>query len=134
MHAGVAAAVRGLVQRPEVGRNEYVYVRALQASQTEVLAALERATGGKWAVSHASAAERKQTGWRRIEAQDFNGVVDVIWGVGFATDPAVDLIGPDRKISNEELGLQAEKLDDVVATALAKAKADPSLVGKLFPA
>lgn len=113
---GVARAVRGLVMNPVVGVNEFVYVTGLSATQREVLAALESATGEKWTVEEASAKEREQKGRDRVAKGDLEGAVDVIWGVAYGTGLGLQLRG--RKLSNEAVGLEAESLDGLVKNIL----------------
>ena len=123
--AGVAKAVKSLAEKPEVGRSQFVYVQGMEASQKELLRALEEATGNKWAVDEASAEERKNVGWKKVQEGDFEGVVDVIWGEGYASGLGLHFVS-DRELSNAILGLDDERLADVVRDAVGKIDAKHS--------
>ena len=99
--------------KAEQTANRHVYVASLTTSQNEILAAMEKATGKKWDVTHASTAEKIQEGKDLLNSGNMKGLLVQLQAVLF-----VDGIGNDyvstRGLDNELLGLPIETLQETI--------------------
>lgn len=118
----VAESVVAVLQRPQQTRNRAVYVQSFCPTQLEILASLERATGSKWHTQHLDSNAFLERESRRLAAGDEEAIEEIVFVLG-----TVDADWTRRDgFAMELLGLEDEKLDDVVAAVVAehaKAKA-----------
>ena len=118
---GVANAVLGCLELERQGKGDkldgYVYVKGLRTNQNEILEVLKKVGKGDWSFNTGNGYKRKEEGWKRFNDGDFEGVVDVIWGVAYETGLGGKFM-KERKLMNEEIGLEDEELEDVVRRAM----------------
>ncbi|MCJ1284878.1 hypothetical protein MMC26_004215 [Xylographa opegraphella] len=114
--AQIGRAVRNTLLVPEQSANRYLPVSSFTVSQNSVLAALEEATGQKWAVTRVDAEAVKRAALARLEKGEFDmGVVtDLIRYLhfvdGYGSNYAEEGLG-----CNELLSLETESLEETVA-------------------
>ena len=115
----VAESVVAVLQRLDVTRNRAVYVQSFCPTQLEVLAALERATGTAWHTQHLDSNAYLERQSKLLAEGDHEATEEIVFVLG-----TVDADWTTRDgFAMELLGLQDEKLDDVVAAVVAKHKA-----------
>lgn len=114
-------AVVAVLSKPTVTANQYLYIDSFTASQNEILAALESATGEKWTVTKSTTEAAVAEGQALFAKGDFSGLLLLLkanfLGEGYGSD-----FTKDAKLSNEILGLPSQDLASTVK-ALAKGEA-----------
>lgn len=112
-----AAAVASTLKHPTLTANQYVRINSYRVSQQEILAALQKATGGeKWSVSHTTTEETFQEAFKKLalDSSDYHGTAAAILGTFFSNDLDTDYAAQGL-LANERLGLpKAQPLDVVV--------------------
>lgn len=110
----VLAAVRNW----DLLRDRYLYVPGLISSASGIVTALENATGAKWDVGRGDVDECVREAERRI-ARGFPDAAMFLMERTIMYDPSLGAVWPyqdqDAKV---QLGLEAERLEDVVRAAL----------------
>ncbi|RAH67847.1 aromatic alcohol reductase [Aspergillus aculeatinus CBS 121060] len=104
----IGRALVAILRHAELTKNQYVYVESFTVTQNEVLAALERATGGK-----------KST--ERFNQGDLAGarILNLAAGLGrFPDGPYGDWSRVPGGSWNARLGLEVEELDQVVQSVV----------------
>ena len=111
---GHTLATSLLKKRPET-KNKYHFISSFSVSMNDILAAFEKATGGKWDVKHVDSDEMIKEGKRKISEGDVGGgsgilafAVNVVEGSGKGDDA---LEGVE---ANEILGVKQEDVNDAV--------------------
>ncbi|KAH8588342.1 hypothetical protein B0O99DRAFT_639549 [Bisporella sp. PMI_857] len=113
----VSAVISILTTAESDTRDRLVYIESFATSQAEVLSALEKVSGEKWAVKHTTVEEQLTAAKKELSEANY-------WGAwhrwiksslfsgkpGARFDPA--------KLDNELLGLKKENLEDSVAKIL----------------
>lgn len=114
----VGNAVVAVLLKPEETANEYLYVDSFTATQSEILAELEKATGEKWKVTETTSEDEKTQGQEWFAKGDFSGLLSllkvIIFGEGYGSDFTKDAV-----LANEKLGLPKQDLATTVAAVAA---------------
>ena len=131
----VARAVAATLTHADITANQYIYINSFTLTQNRVLAALEKASGDTWSVSHVSVKELGETSLGRTKDSEKSGkmspmgaypdgVPELITAAiyGFRPEGAVSLndFEGTAKVWLEKLGLQEESLEDTIKKVLAK--------------
>lgn len=102
-----------MLQHPEETSNKYIYVHSFTVTQNEILAALEKATGTKWDVQHATVEATLVKGKEMLAKGDKSGAILLLqacfMGEGYGSD-----FGRDERLANEMLGLPVQGLEESV--------------------
>lgn len=108
----VAEAVVRTMQRDEATANQTLFVQSFNPTQREVLAALEKATGGaSWKVNEAESGPFLDELQKKLEDGDEHVLEDIVFALG-----TIDADWSTKdKFAMELLGLKDESLDEVVA-------------------
>lgn len=119
------ATVR-VLQRPEQTRNRALYIQSFNPTQLEILAALEKAMGEPWHAKHVDSKPYLEDAQKRLDSDD----EEVVW---FATEDIVFVLGAldadwskRNGFAMELLGLEDEKLEDVIDEVVAAYRAETS--------
>lgn len=121
----VARAVVSVLRHAEATANQYVYIKSFTLTQLRVLEALERHSGSKYEVSHASTLDSRREGMELIEKGDLqNGYPKITTAVAFGPEGIGCLGGKEQKWM-QLLGLQEEedKFEDLVKDTVRKMEA-----------
>jgi hypothetical protein len=117
----VGNAVVAVLSKPEKTANQFIYIDSFTATQNEILAELEKATGEKWKVTESTTEEAKAEGQALFAKGDYSGLLlllkAIFLGEGYGSDFTKDAV-----LGNEGLGLPNQDLVSTV-TALAAGKA-----------
>jgi hypothetical protein len=117
----VGNAVVAVLSKPEETANQFIYVDSFTATQNEILAELEKATGERWKVTESTTEEAKAEGQALFAKGDYSGLLlllkAIFLGEGYGSDFTKDAV-----LGNEKLGLPNQDLVSTV-TALAAGKA-----------
>ena len=98
----IGKAVAGILQHPAETANRYIHINSFRVTQNQVLAALEKVTGGaKWEVEKKSSAEASKKGNEMLTQGNFAGAMPAILGLEYSGEDWVDF---------EKFGLWNEKL------------------------
>ena len=119
--ATIGKAVPAILLKPEGTKNRYVHINSFRVTQNQILAALEKATGGdKWEVEHASSAEEGRKGVELLQKGNMAGVGPAICGVEYSGE---DFMNFEKfGLWNQKLGLPKtnEGLDETVKAIVEK--------------
>ena len=138
--AQVAHAVTATLVHTNKTANQYVYINSFTLTQNKVLAALEKASGRKWDVSHSTASELGDLSLKKLSESESqtpvrmspmgnypDGAPQLISAVIYGYRPAGVVSLNDfegkAKMWNQRLGLKEEDLYDTVRGVLEKVKA-----------
>ncbi|KAK6540560.1 hypothetical protein TWF694_009351 [Orbilia ellipsospora] len=114
----VSSAVVGILSNPAPTANKYVYVGSFTTTQNEVLGVLESVTGEKWAVEKTSSAEKVNIGKEQVvKRRDSTAIRPLVTAAMYHERSGSDFES-EIGLSNEELGLSKEKLEDVIKKVL----------------
>ena len=120
-HSQVGNAVVAVLSKPEETANQFIYVDSFTATQNEILAELEKATGERWRVTESTTEEAKAEGQALFAKGDYSGLLlllkAIFLGEGYGSDFTKDAV-----LGNEKLGLPNQDLVSTV-TALAAGRA-----------
>ncbi|KAK1580464.1 NmrA-like family protein [Colletotrichum navitas] len=105
----VGKAIAKTLKRPDLTRNQHVYVNSFTATQNKVLAALEKATGDKFAVSQGSVEE----GAAQLEQGQPLGILAMIAGALYGKG-GLAYFSTTKGLWNERLALPQEDLDEFI--------------------
>ncbi|KAF4463288.1 hypothetical protein FALBO_9894 [Fusarium albosuccineum] len=109
----VGRAIAKSLKKPNITKNQYVYVNSFTVTQNQILAALERATDDKFTISHSTVDELWNSGAAKIkEGQPFGTLAQIsaaIYGKGGLANYSVS-----RGLWNDKIGLEQENLDEAV--------------------
>lgn len=108
----VALAVVKSLEKPELTKNQYVYVAGFQTSQKEILAIAEKVTDTKWTVKDVPSKDLVESGNAKIQQGDYSGILTLLIATTFGSDE-VGYIDPG-KTWNEKLGLPKEDLESAI--------------------
>lgn len=115
----VGRAVAKLLELPtsvlEQYKNNFVYINSFNVSQIDMLRALEKATGTTekdWEVTKILVNTAITQGREEVAKGNRRGMIDVLYGMNFKPGMGGCF---EEKIANHVLGLQGERLEDVVA-------------------
>ncbi|UKZ75616.1 hypothetical protein TrVFT333_003304 [Trichoderma virens FT-333] len=111
----LGAAVASVLKKPEETSNKYLFVSSVETTQNEILAALEEATGTKWAVNRTTTKEQVDTALKKLGAGDFSGAFALVRATSFSNTPNLKSnYSRDEALSNNLLGLQPVSVADTV--------------------
>ncbi|KAK3623212.1 hypothetical protein LTR22_024479 [Elasticomyces elasticus] len=113
----VGLAVARVLERPSIGANQFIYVYSVRTSQNEILRELEKQTRRPWVVHRASVAEAVKEGRAKLAQGDSTGVIPVVQSTFMQEGVGADYTR-DVAAVNDELGLKAEALEDLVRQAI----------------
>lgn len=114
----VGNAVIAVLSRPEETVNQFTYVDTFTATQNEILAELEKATGKKWDVTHTTTKASIEKGNELFKVGDFSGLVYLLRAICLGEEFGCDFSG---FLANEKLGLGRLSLEESVAVEVAAA-------------
>ncbi len=107
-----------MLSKPEETANQFIYIDSFTATQNEILAELEKATGEKWKVTESTTAAAKAEGEPLFAKGDFSGLLLLLkviaLGEGYGSDFTKDAV-----LGNEKLGLPNQDLVSTVAALVA---------------
>ena len=107
----IAEATARVLLKPDVTRNQMVYVQSFCVSQNQVIQAYERATGTSWHVDRLDSVQYIQQQKHMADKRDFDATENLVWLLG-----TVDANWEAREgFAMEKLGLRDEDLDAVVS-------------------
>ncbi|MCJ1435983.1 hypothetical protein MMC27_005361 [Xylographa pallens] len=114
----VGNAVVAVLSKPEETANQFIYVDSFTATQKEILAELEKASGEKWKVTESTTEAAKTEGQALFAKGDFSGLLLLLkvitFGEGYGSDFTKDAV-----LGNEKLGLPKQDLPLTVAALVA---------------
>ncbi|KAF2162814.1 hypothetical protein M409DRAFT_68811 [Zasmidium cellare ATCC 36951] len=106
----IAEATARILLRPDVTKNRMLYIQSFLVSQSEVIAAYEKATGTKWEVAKFESEKYLEEEKSKAAEGDLEAVENLVWLVG-----TVDGNWEGKKdFAMEDLGLVEEDLERVV--------------------
>ncbi|KAI9655428.1 MAG: hypothetical protein M1829_000664 [Trizodia sp. TS-e1964] len=116
--ADIGTAVVGVLLHPTETANRAVHIASVEASQNQILAALEKATGPpEWTIKKTTIAEAQKTGNALLAKGDYSGLKAII--LSAIIDPkSHSQFSSYFNLDNELLGLPHHTLDQLVAEAL----------------
>jgi hypothetical protein len=123
--ATVGLAVARALQRADQTANKYLYVASFTITQNELLAALQKATGGaEWTVTRTTLDEKVKFGQERLQQGDFwSALGPLILAAGVYSADSGSNFEP-YGLSNELLDLPKEDLQESVEKAVAAGPID----------
>jgi nucleoside-diphosphate-sugar epimerase len=110
------ATVKAL-EKADLTKNQYVYVSGFQTTQTEILAAAEKATGTKWTVKKATVDDTIKEGQAKLQKGDYSGIMQLLQGATFNRQQLGDF--SPQGLWNEKLGVPEGSLEETVKAAFA---------------
>jgi nucleoside-diphosphate-sugar epimerase len=120
----IAEATVRVLQRPEQTRNRALYIQSFNPSQLEIVAALEKAMGEPWHIQHVDSKPYLEDAQKRLGSDDAEAVLFAIEDIVFVLG-ALDADWTKRDgFAMELLGLEDEKLEDVVEEVVAAYRAE----------
>ncbi|MCJ1466368.1 hypothetical protein MMC07_004987 [Pseudocyphellaria aurata] len=116
----IGTAVGSTLKNPSLTANKFIFINDFRVSQNEILASLEKATGGeKWEIERRTTAEAKSSGFEKLSKGDFSGVQDLIlasiYGGGDEFDYSLH-----NESANGPLGLDKPESLDVIVEKVVK--------------
>ncbi|KAF2167038.1 hypothetical protein M409DRAFT_54252 [Zasmidium cellare ATCC 36951] len=110
----VGRAIAAVMKQPlDVIANQHVYVNSFTVTQKEVLAALEHATGEKFAISYDTVENLRKVGKEKLAGGNFYGMLELIASSFYGRFGVADF-SIRKGLWNERLGLRGEQLEGVV--------------------
>lgn len=113
----VALAVIKSLEKPELTKNQYVYIAGFQTTQKELLSIAEKVTGTTWTVRDVPAQELIESGNAKIQQGDYSGILSLLISATFGRDE-VGYLEP-AKLWNEKLELPADDLESAIRAVFA---------------
>lgn len=112
----IGLAVVKVLEHAEETKNQVVFVSSFETSQKELLEKAEKLTGEKFKVEHVTSKDLRAAGYKKIEAKDFSGILELIQ----ASVSGEDSVADHRPFGlwNEKLGLEKEDLDEALKAGL----------------
>ncbi|KAJ9156320.1 NAD(P)-binding domain [Pleurostoma richardsiae] len=110
----VGRAIAKSLKKPELTRNQYVYVNSFTVTQNEVLKALETVTGEKFKVSQGTVEGLWQDGAAKVKEGQPLGALAQIAGAVYGKG-GLGHFSATKGLWNERLGLPQENLLEVVS-------------------
>lgn len=117
----VGRAIAKSLGRPELTRNQYVYVNSFTVTQNEVLRGLERLTGEKFAVSQSTVGDLWQGGAAQLKEGRPQGLLAMIAGTIYGKGGLANY-SATKGLWNERIGLAQEDLGETLKSLIARAK------------
>jgi len=114
----IGNAVVAVLSKPEETANQFLYIDSFTATQNEILAEFEKATGEKWKVTESTTENAKAEGQALFAKGDFSGLLLLVKVLTFDEAYGNDFTKV-ATLSNEKLGLPKQDLASTVATVVA---------------
>ncbi|KAI9805594.1 MAG: hypothetical protein M1825_000845 [Sarcosagium campestre] len=122
--AQIGRAVVGILKHPAETKNKYIYFNSFTTSQSQILAALEKASGKKYTVNHTTFAKELENARAALAKGDIQtGIFGTIASNVFSTEPTGNDFTVGDRVSNKILGLSDENFEEVVKGVVEGAKA-----------
>jgi uncharacterized protein YbjT (DUF2867 family) len=110
----IGNAVVAVLSRPGQNINQVIYVHSFTATQNQILANLEEATGRAWETTHCTAADAVTKGLELFKKGEFSGLLLLLnaisLGEGYGSNHLVD-----AALANRELGLPEQPMHQIIA-------------------
>ena len=118
----IGKAVASVLAHPAETANKYIHVNSYRATQNQILASLEKATGSKWTTEKASSAEANKRGSELLAKYDMSGLAPSIVGMEWSGADWLDF--SKWGLWNEKLGLPPtnQGMDEAIAEIVKSAK------------
>lgn len=108
----IARAVMQVLLHPNETANKYIYTSSFEITQSEILASLEKITGGKaWSVTHVTSEDQIKAGREAMAVGDFVGSGKLALAASYRGIYGADF-EKEGKLANAMLGVPKENLDD----------------------
>ncbi|EEA19187.1 hypothetical protein TMatcc_010265 [Talaromyces marneffei ATCC 18224] len=117
----VGRAIAKCLKKPDLSKNQYVYVNSFTVTQNRVLAALEKAAGKKFTVSESTVEQLWADGAENVKAGQPMGILAMIAGAIYGKG-GLARFSMTKGLWNEKLDLPQEDLDECVKEYLAGKK------------
>lgn len=117
----VGRAIAKSLKRPEITRNQYVYVNSFTVTQNEVLRGLEKVTGEKFVVSQSTVGDLWQGGATQLKEGRPQGLLAMIAGTIYGRGGLANY-SATKGLWNEKIGLAQEDLDKTLESLIASGK------------
>jgi uncharacterized protein YbjT (DUF2867 family) len=115
--AQIARAVVKILEKPDLTKNQYVYISSFQTSQRAILDAVEKITGQKWTVkSEDTGKGLLESGNAKLQKGDFSGAYDLIKGSALGAGDLGNL--ESAGLWNDKLGLPKEDFEATIKAVL----------------
>ncbi|KAF6836966.1 NmrA-like family protein [Colletotrichum plurivorum] len=114
----VGRAISRSLKKPELTRNQHVYINSFTVTQNQILRALEKATGDKFRVSRGSVEELWQAGATQVRDGQLLGALGMIAGAVYGKGGLAQY-SAKNSLWNEKLGLPEEDVDEFLERYIA---------------
>ena len=109
----IGLAIKNSFLTPEKTANQYLFIDSFTVTSMEVMASLERATGGKWNATHVEAEEQKMMALEKVSKGDMTGFMTLIRYINSVEGYGADY-HPEHESGNDLLSLPQEDLDETI--------------------
>lgn len=114
-----------MLQHPQGTSNKFLYVASVETIQNNILAASEKETGAKWAVSSTTTEKQVDGAVKKLGAGDFSGAFALVRATGFGNTPGLRAnYAKDDALANDMLGLKLDTIQDTVKHFVAQQACD----------
>jgi hypothetical protein len=112
----IALAVVKILEKPDLTKNQYVFISSFTTTQRDILDVAEKITGEKWTVNNLNSKEMFDSGNAKIQKGDFSGAFELIKASAFGEGELgnFDPVG----LWNEKLGLPQEDFEESIRVGL----------------
>lgn len=117
----VGRAIAKSLKRPEITRNQYVYVNSFTVTQNQVLRGLEKVTGEKFVVSQSTVGDLWRGGAAQLKEGRPQGLLAMIAGTIYGKGGLANY-SVTKGLWNEKIGLAQEDLDETLESLIARGK------------
>lgn len=114
----IGNAVVAVLSKPEETANQYIYVDSFTATQNEILAEFEKASGEKWKVTESTTEAAKTEGQALFAKGAFAGLMLLLQVIVLGEDYGSDFT-KIAELGNKKLGLPDQGLKTTVAALVA---------------
>ncbi|KAI1638368.1 hypothetical protein F4809DRAFT_600540 [Biscogniauxia mediterranea] len=104
----IGRAVAAILSNPSKTANKYLTIASFNPTQNEILDILEKETGEKWKVTHATTAEAEKVGVEKLGRGDFSSFLDLLRARIFRDGAGLAVKGESNAATL--VGLQEEDL------------------------
>ncbi|KAK2049508.1 NAD(P)-binding protein [Colletotrichum somersetense] len=113
----IARAVVKVLEKPDLTKNQYVYISSFQTSQRAIMDAAEKITGQKWTVkSKVTGEELRESGGAKVRSGDLSGAPDLVRGPSLGAGGLGNFEA--EGLWNDKLGLPKEDFEETLKTVL----------------
>lgn len=117
IRATVVSALVEILRQPEKSKNRYMYVSALETSQNQLLAVLEKKLNTKFTVTHTKIEDMIKEGKEGVAKGDFMAAAKLALVAAFSGDYGNNFAAGGM-LANEEFGIPKEDLEKTVTDIL----------------